>query len=287
MDPLETLEGKGPFPHKNTADALEEGKVLFLPDLPFEIEDSELSLLTPTILQKGAKNISFDPSTKTLKGHDPKVDAPLHQMMDRFSLYAKKQIQALFPHYQASIRMGRTSYRPAEIEGRVSKSYRKDDKRLHVDAFPSTPIKGERILRFFSNINRDGKPRVWNIGEPFPKVAQRFLPETKGPFPFSRHLMQLLGITKGYRTLYDHYMLKIHDAMKKDISYQKQAPKTTLSLPANSSWLVFTDQASHAVLSGQHVLEQTFYLPVEGMQNPSKSPLKILEKALNKPLLSS
>jgi hypothetical protein len=35
---------------------------------------------------------------------------------------------------------------------------------------------------------------------------------------------------------------------------------------------------SHAALSGQHVLEQTFYIPVSSMLDPTQSPLHTLEK---------
>ena len=58
-------------------------------------------------------------------------------------------------------------------------SVRADDRRLHVDAFPSRPNYGERILRVFTNVNPDGEPRVWRVGEPFEDVAPRFLPRAE------------------------------------------------------------------------------------------------------------
>jgi hypothetical protein len=100
----------------------------------------------------------------------------------------------------------------------------------------------------------------------------------------SGKLMQLLGITKGLRTPYDHYMLHMHDNMKGDLAYQHGARQTELRFPPGSTWIVFTDQVSHAAMSGQHMLEQTFYLPVEAMQDPRLSPLRILERKLQKEL---
>lgn len=46
---------------------------------------------------------------------------------------------------------------------------RADDRRLHVDAFPTRPNYGERILRVFANVNPAGVPRAWRVGEPFGK----------------------------------------------------------------------------------------------------------------------
>ena len=48
---------------------------------------------------------------------------------------------------------------------------------------------------------------------------------------------------------------------------------------------MYSDQVSHAVLSGQHALEQTCYLPVARMQDPVKSPLKILERLTGQTLV--
>ncbi len=75
-------------------------------------------------------------------------------------------IHGLLPHYTPALRLAPTSYRPAQVETRVQ-SWRADDRRLHVDSFPSRPNYGERILRVFTNVNPEGAPRVWRVGEPF------------------------------------------------------------------------------------------------------------------------
>jgi len=89
--------------------------------------------------------------------------------------------------------------------------------------------------------------------------------------------VQALGITRGRRTDYDQMMLQIHDRMKADDRYQASAASTQLKFPAGSTWIVQTDAVSHAALSGQFMFEQTFLLAVEGMRDPSRSPLRILE----------
>jgi hypothetical protein len=95
----------------------------------------------------------------------------------------------------------------------------------------------------------------------------------------------MLYVTKSYRTLYDHYMLRLHDDMKADAEYQDTVPSMRVELAAGATWMCFTDQVSHAALSGQHVLEQTFYGDVEHMAKPERSPLRVLESLLQRPLL--
>jgi hypothetical protein len=72
--------------------------------------------------------------------------------------------------------------------------------------------------------------------------------------------------------------------MKADLAYQKNAPQTEIQFPPGATWIVYTDCVSHAAMSGQHLFEQTFYLPVNAMQNPDKSPLHVLQKLAGKNL---
>jgi hypothetical protein len=265
---------------------LEQGNVLFFPALPFKLTPSELKFLNPSIVDTKAKNISYDLKQHSLKGALlPQEELELlKQMMHRFASFSRHFMDLLFPHYTPSLIQGKTSFRPVEISGRKS-SYRKDDTLLHVDSFPSNPTRGTRILRVFSNINQEGTPRVWRVGEPFEHVAETMLPRVSAPIPGFAPLLKLLGITKNLRSSYDHYMLHIHNAMKRDRFYQKNVPQEEIRFPSGSSWIVYTDQASHAAMSGQHVLEQTFHLPVKGLYHLPTSPLHILEKALQKTLV--
>ncbi len=58
-------------------------------------------------------------------------------------------------------------------------------------------------------------------------------------------------------------MLQLHDRMKGDEDFQRDAPQAAIDFPAGSTWLAFTDQVSHAALAGQYQLEQTFLVPVD------------------------
>lgn len=258
--------------------AIESGQVLFLPSLAFHIEAAERKIFTPAILGS-AKNASFDPRTgrlgsTTLDRGDAEM---LRALMQRFSASAAALVDGLLPSYQRSIVQARASFRPAEIAGRVT-SWRKDDTRLHVDSFPATPSGGRRILRVFTNVNPEGKPRAWRIGGDFEPVARRFIPSLRQPLPGSGHLLALLRITKSPRTRYDSLMLQLHDAMKQDDVFQKTTAQEAVDFPAASTWLVFTDQVGHAAMAGQYQLEQTFLLPVDAMRDPERSPLRVLER---------
>lgn len=264
--------------------ALETGQVLFLPALRFEIAAAERTIFSPAILG-GAKNASFDPSTghlgkTTLAGAEAEM---LRTLMHRFSSSAATLVKTLLPAYGDRLVSARASFRPAEIAGRVT-SWRKDDTRLHVDSFPATPSGGRRLLRLFSNVNPEGRPRAWRVGGEFEPVARRFAPQLRLPFPGSGELLALLRVTKTLRTPYDALMLQLHDAMKRDDEFQRTTPQTAVDFPAGSTWLVFTDQVGHAATSGQYQLEQTFLLPVDAMADPARSPLRILERLIGRRL---
>ncbi|RZL68168.1 MAG: 3-deoxy-D-manno-oct-2-ulosonic acid (Kdo) hydroxylase [Variovorax sp.] len=265
--------------------ALEAGKVLYFPRLGFALQPEERALLTPSVLSPDVRNISLDSHGK-LKGvaGDEATQRAVAGMVGRFSAQAQQLIHGLLPHYTPSLRLAPTSYRPAHVETRVQ-SWRADDKRLHVDSFPSRPNYGERILRVFTNVNPDGVPRVWRVGEPFEEMARRFLPRAR---PYSRwqaKLLRALRVTKSFRSEYDHFMLQLHDGMKSDLDYQKNSPQETAAFPPGSVWVCFSDQTSHAVMAGQFMLEQTLHLPAASQYNPEASPLAILSRLTGRPLV--
>ncbi|MBV9576310.1 MAG: Kdo hydroxylase family protein [Gammaproteobacteria bacterium] len=267
--------------------SLEDGQLLYFPTLAFSLLPEEQIFLSPHFADPRAKNISYHAERRKLWGVQHLTDKQHEEMktlLHRFSRHAFNLIKGLLPRYAQQLMLARTSFRPVQISGRTT-SYRKDDKLLHVDAFPSTPNQGKRILRVFCNINPHGEDRIWRTGETFEQVAQTFLPRCKKPFSGISTLLRLLKITKSYRTAYDHYMLQIHDKMKADKDYQANAKQQQICFPPGSSWIVQTDHVSHAALQGQYVLEQTFYLPVKAMKDESKSPLRILEKLLQRNLV--
>lgn len=196
--------------------SLEKGQVLFFPDLAFD-DHVAAELLTPDILSEKAKNVSYDPATARIKGcahHRSEIKA----MMADYAQATAGLLENLLPHYRGKLVPGKTSYRPVQTKGRKS-SYRKDDSLLHIDSFPSNPVHGRRILRVFSNINPHGETRDWRVGASLENAFDHCLDSIRAPLPFIRRIMNWLGLTKSYRSEYDHYMLHLHHAMKRDPHY--------------------------------------------------------------------
>jgi hypothetical protein len=75
-------------------------------------------------------------------------------------------------------------------------------------------------------------------------------------------------------------MLQLHNLMKRDRWYQAEGPQATVSFAAGSSWMMFSDQVPHGIISGQHLLEQAFILPPGALDDPSTSPLYAMEKLM-------
>jgi len=256
--------------------ALESGSVLFFPGLPFQLAESEKPFLDARVSDGKAKNISLDPDTGKIQSTSLTGDAAqqLTAMMARFADHASSLIHDLLPY--RAVERARTSYRPVQVKGR---SYSKvsDDRLLHVDAFPSRPMRGRRILRFFANV-APASPRHWLVGEPFEPFARQFLPRVGPHLPGKSWLYEKLGVTRGRRSLYDELMLSLHDTGKLDDDFQKNSPRDAVDFPAGSCWLVFTDQVLHAALGGEFALEQTFHLDVTEMAEPARSPIRVLER---------
>ena len=265
---------------------LESGGVVVFPDRPFALSAEEQRLLDPAISDGRSKNVSLDPATGALGGTslDGERRTALAAMIGRFGETADALLAVLTPRYGPALQRRRTSFRPGAIADRAL-SRRKDDRRLHIDAFPSNPTQGRRILRVFANVNPEGKARVWNVGEEdFPATARRFRSRLTAQGRTAR-IKAALGITRGRQSAYDQLMLQLHDAAKLDDAYQAQAAFRRLEFPAGSLWVVYTDSVMHAALSGQHAFEQTYLMPVEAMQNEALSPLRVLERDVGRPLV--
>ncbi|HEX5539922.1 MAG TPA: Kdo hydroxylase family protein [Methylophilaceae bacterium] len=265
--------------------ALENGKVLCLPQLAFDLSEQEQAFLSPAWLSGKRKNISLE--GEQVGGASGTADemSAMAAMIKRYAEQATSLVTRLFPGYKSQLKPARTSFRPGLVQGNPS-SWRKDDSRLHVDAFPSRPNHGERILRVFTNVNPHGIPRVWRVGEPFEAAARHFLPRIPRPMPGSAKLLQALQITKTNRSEYDHIMLHLHDKLKADIGYQKDAPQQEVQFQPGTTWICFSDQVLHAAMSGQFMFEQTFYLPVAAQYHPELSPLKVLESIKGRSLVA-
>jgi hypothetical protein len=270
--------------------ALEHGRLLYFPRMPFKLSNSEMEFLDGRLTDGKAKNISLDHTSGKIQGTSATGERAerLAAMIERFGADATGFVKDLLPNY-STVERARTSYRPVEVEGRPY-SVIQDDRLLHVDAFPSRPMKnGRRILRFFANVapqkpNGGGGARHWEVGEPFADFAAKFAPQIRPHFPGKSWAYEKFRVTRGRRSAYDEMMLSLHDAAKRDARYQKTAPHTALDFPPGCCWLVYTDQVLHAALKGEFALEQTFHFDVARMGEPDTAPIKVLERLTGKTL---
>ncbi len=263
--------------------ALESGAVLFFPSLPFLLSESEKQFLDASISDGQSKNISLDHTTGKMQSSSltgEKAQA-LAAMIERFGSQATGLVHTLLPY--RDVERARTSFRPVQVKGRQYSKIN-DDRLLHIDAFPSRPMRGRRILRFFANV-APASSRHWHVGQPFEDFARAFLPRIGPHFPGKSWLYEKLGVTRGRRSLYDELMLTLHDAGKLDDDFQKNSPQAAMTFPPGCSWLVYTDQVLHAALGGEFALEQTFHLDIAQMQEPENAPVRVLERLSGKTLV--
>jgi len=262
---------------------LETGRVIQINGLT--LSQAKEHLFNASMQDPRARNISLKENGE-LRGAvgSEKLKSELSSFINDFRSLSNKLIYAAFPNYINDLKVAPTSYRPQTVQTRVQ-SIRADDRRLHIDSFPTRPNQGERILRVFLNVNPYGIPRKWRIGEPFEAIAKKFIPNIKPYSKWQANLLRSLRITKSLRSEYDHLMLGIHDGMKLSEEYQLTSPQINYEFRPGSIWICFSDQTAHAAMSGQFMLEQTYHLPVSALYNPSLSPLAILQKLTNKPLI--
>jgi hypothetical protein len=262
---------------------IEGGGVIVLPRVNFQLSEAERRFLSAAWSDGRAKNVSLDGDR--LKGaHGAAGDlVDLKAMIARFAADAADLVVTLFPRYAPYVKRARTSYRPQPAVGR-NVSWRKDDSRLHVDAFPSRPNRGERILRVFTNLN-PAEPRVWRVGETFETMAKTLLPRIRAPLPGSAALLAALYVTKGQRSEYDHLMLNLHDRAKEDMEYQRNCAQKVVAMAPGTTWLCFSDQVMHAAVSGQYMLEQTIHIPVSALYDKERAPLAILQRLTGRALV--
>jgi hypothetical protein len=184
--------------------------------------------------------------------------------------------------YAGRFQLDFASFRPLEEENRDLPLHKRNDL-LHVDAFPSRPTSGGRILRVFTNVHPQ-KDRVWLTGARFPELASRYAQDaglgriagaTAGGW---RSGLRALGLPIAARSAYDSFMLRFHDWLKENSAFQESEDRQQLSFPPYATWLVFTDGVPHAALSGQFALEQTFIIPRDALVAAGAAPIRILEE---------
>lgn len=293
--PGEWLEEKNRLRY---AKELERGNILFFAKNPFEFPASDQTFLLSQ-RQSGSKkrkNIAYKPELDKITNHETEDATEKEQMKQALRNYSSQVatfLTTLLPSYAASWKLDYASFRPFQEKGRSLRMRARNDL-LHVDAFPTRPLNGSRILRFFTNIN-PAESRKWITSKPFGELAHDFAGEKGVPFPasadgslksrFERTVKELLrkaGVKIPLRSPYDRFMLKMHNFLKQNELFQKTCPKDAWDFPPGSCWIVFTDLVSHAALSGQYALEQTLIIPQKTLLFPELSPVSILERLCNR-----
>ncbi len=288
--PADLTAWTGLSPHPALQSAVEHGGVVVCEALPFDVSDAERALFDRALTDDKRKSIYLRADRAGVSGSQVEGDArtAIIAMIERYGQHCHALVDGLFPGYDAQRHATGTSFRPraiGDIKSGKALSWRKDDTRLHTDAFPSNPTLGDRILRVFTNVHPQSLPRVWRVGEPFPAMAARFLPRAGQLPPGSAWVLHKLGITKRPRSAYDHLMLQLHDLAKADLDYQRTCPQRTMSFMPGTTWICFSDQVMHAAMSGQYLFEQTYRLPLSVIAEPEASPLRVLERLVGKKLV--
>lgn len=282
-------------------EGLEDGNILFFSSTPFPFPKEEIDFLLKQ-KQGGStarKNIAYKPQMDRITNHDttdPIAADRLKEILKNYSKRVTDFLTLLLSPYSQSWKHDYASFRPFQEKGRKLRLRARNDL-LHVDSFPSRPLHGSRILRFFTNINPT-EDRHWITSNGFSELAKEYastvsIPRSTGYDLLGRleRKMKLLanqaGIKVPLRSPYDSFMLNMHNFLKENGEFQQNCHKDHWKFPPGSCWAVFTDQVSHAALAGQYALEQTFIIPQKALLCPEKSPVAVLERMSGRNLVDS
>ncbi|HEV8306440.1 MAG TPA: Kdo hydroxylase family protein [Methylomirabilota bacterium] len=268
---------------------LEEGHILLFPRTPFELPEADRAFLLSQRQTDARyhKNIAYRPHRDRVTGVASRRVEDVETLRRIFRDYSRRVVAfagELFPTYARRWRIDFASFRPQEEAGRRLSQRARNDL-VHVDSFPTRPSMGDRLLRVFTNIN-PAAPRVWLTGGTLEELAARFATSSGllerarrgGLGRRLRGLARAVRLPVTIRSPYDDFMLSFHNFLKENAAYQQEDAKTRLVFPPGSTWIVFTDMVSHAVLSGQFALEQTVIVARESLALPEKAPIAILER---------
>ena len=279
---------------------LEAGDILYFPETPVVLPAGDIAFLLGQQQKDSSlhKNIAYKPVPDLLTGVDTKTAdaaavARLQSIMRAYSRSVTAFLTDFLAPYNGKWRLDYASFRPQEEQGRDLATRKRNDL-LHTDAFPTRPTHGARILRFFNNIHPE-RTRDWVVSDAFKEMVGRYAPREIAPRPDSalagaaKSLGRGLGLGAALpaikRTPYDDFMMRFHNFLKENASFQAECAKYPFAFPAGSSWMVYTDTVPHAVLAGQYALEQTFLVQREAMVAPEHAPLTVLEQMAGQKLV--
>ncbi len=284
-------------PPTDLAECLERGQIVrFAPGLvPLPSED-ELDFLRRELGELiSLKNISYHTKGDYLsgiKGAAPQRERT-RRILRKHNRDVRRFLAPLLASYAASWHSGKVNFRPRQERGRAI-SRHSSNELVHVDAFASGATHGDRTLRFFTNIHPT-ESRVWKSGGLFHELYAEFGSEA-GIRPLGRrglHERSIDQAVTGFlRTLarlglhqamtvdtspYDRAMQRLHNYLKDDKAFQADEDRWyRFEFPPFSSWMVLTDLVSHACISGQHALVNTWTVARSSLQLPELSPYEVM-----------
>ena len=284
------------------ADALERSRIVYFERCPLELPPADdLDFLREELpLQTRIKNVSYHPESDSI----PRFDAPepvrirATAILKEHSRTVTRYLERIVPDMTPGWTVGTCSFRPLEEKGRAL-APRSSNEIVHVDAGAYGATRGDRILRFFVNVN-PAVDRVWGTKGAFSALLERHpellaaagggssrrgIDERLGDRAYRRSIAVLSRVFPLLKVLdsspYDRAMRRVHNHMKESEAFRGDSSGyRELRFPPFSAWLVLTDSVSHSVISGRHALVTTILVPLRNCRRPELSPYHVLERAL-------
>jgi len=277
------------------SDALERGAIVHFPQSPVPLPAVEdLAFLREQLpRQLHVKNVSYHPESDRLHGvkDDPALRERAYRVLKAHSRNVETFLHATIPALTDGWTVGTSSFRPIEEKGRNLDPHASNEL-VHVDAGAYGATHGDHILRFFVNVNPN-TDRVWATKGAFPYLFERYGAAAgiagahaleRGPVDqlrstFLKSLVRL-GVKEAMivdSSPYDRLMRRFHNYMKDTPEFQAgREDYEELRFAPWSAWMVFTDAVSHASISGQHALVNTFIVRLDACRLPELAPINIL-----------
>jgi hypothetical protein len=280
-------------------DALEANRIVYFPacPLPLPPEDTLDFLRRELPARLKLKNISYHPEAGRVSGLE--ADAETTRRVTETLRSHLAEVEAFLRRVTGNLvegaRVGTCSFRPIEEKGRNLKPHASNEL-VHVDAGAYGATDGDRILRFFVNVN-PSRDRIWATKGSFEDMIARYgtraglldaagrlcLPiEKRGGDRLVSALVAGLARLNPLATVldtspYDRAMRRLHNYMKDDPEFRADmSGYEEIRFPPHSAWMVFTDGVSHASLEGQFALVTTMIVRRARMRRPERAPFNAL-----------
>src|SRR5215470_5419080 len=161
------------------AEALERGRIVRFARPPIELPaPEELDFLREGLSPHlRRKNVSYYPEAERLTGlrGPPEVQRRARDILQRHSQRVRDFLERVMPAFTRGWQPGTSSFRPLEEQGRGLSAHASNE-RVHVDAGAYGATHGDRILRFFVNVNPQ-RERVWITKGTFAELYRKYARE--------------------------------------------------------------------------------------------------------------